>query len=58
MWMWVVSSYGLVAKVLLEPTEYEVLWAAETSSHALEKGRNSYLCPELNPNASVFEPLV
>jgi hypothetical protein len=40
-WMWVVSSYALVAKVLLEPTEYEVLWAAETSLHALEKGRNS-----------------
>jgi hypothetical protein len=43
---------------MLEPTEYEVLWAAETSLRALEKGRNSYLCPELNPSASVFQPRV
>jgi len=56
--MWVVIYYALVDKVILEPTEYEVLWAAETSLHALEEGRNSYLCPELNPNASVFQPLV
>jgi len=48
----------MVANVLLEPTKYEVLWAAETSLHALQKGRNSYFCPELNPYASVFQPLV